>query len=92
MPRDMPDPRRKNNDKLRPMFASVEYDIGPVQKEAVWEGVIEENSSWCFPREVSFKRRLREVFNKHSQFEKSAKKLADNQALAKAFAEKQKDK
>lgn len=71
----MPDSRRKNNSKLRPMFASVEYDIAPVQNEAVWEGVIEKDSSWCYPREVSFKRRMRESINKHSQFKKNATKL-----------------
>ena len=44
----MPDTRRKNKDKLRPMFASVEYDIAPVQGGAVWEGIIQADSSWCF--------------------------------------------
>jgi len=70
----MPDTRRKNN-KLRPMFASVEYDIKPVQKEAHWEGVVQADSMWCFPKEGSFKRRLREIRTKYSSFKKNANKL-----------------
>ena len=71
----MPDKRRKNSEKKKPMFASVEYDLKPVQPQAVWEGVIQADSSWCFPREASFKRRLREVFTKYSQFKKNSQKL-----------------
>ncbi len=69
----MPDARRKG--KKKPMFASVEYDLQNVQKEAVWEGVIQADSQWAFPREESFKRRLREVRNEHPRFKKNAKKL-----------------
>lgn len=71
----MPDTRRKSNTKLRPMFASVEYDLNVVQKEAVWDGVIQADSMWCYPREASFKRRLREMITKYSKFKKNANKL-----------------
>ena len=71
----MPDPKRKNSGKMKPMFASVEYDIRPVQPEAVWPGVIEKDSMWCFPKEASFKRRLREVRTQYPRFKKNAKKL-----------------
>ena len=71
----MPDSRRKNSSKTRPMFATVEYDLEFVQPEAVWEHIIQADSQWCYPREASFKRRLREVYTKYSQFEKNAKKL-----------------
>jgi len=71
----MPDTRRKTSGKKRPMFASVEYDLAPVQPEAVWDTVIQADSNWCYPREASFKRRLREVYTKYSQFKKNANKL-----------------
>ncbi|MAH48867.1 hypothetical protein CMI37_23775 [Candidatus Pacearchaeota archaeon] len=71
----MPDPKRKNSGKMKPMFASVEYEIRPVQPEAVWPGVIEKDSMWCFPKEASFKRRLREVRTQYPRFKKNAKKL-----------------
>ena len=57
------------------MFASVEYDLQNVQKEAVWNNVIQADSQWAFPREASFKRRLREVRSEHIRFKRNAKKL-----------------
>ena len=83
----MPDSRR-NSSKKRPMFASIEYDIKPVQKEAVWEGVIQADSMWCFPKEASFKRRLREVRTQYPRFKKNAKKL--QKWILKEFTEEKK--
>ena len=68
-------PDSKNKKKGKPMFASVEYDIQPIQKEAVWDGVLQEDSMWCYPREGSFKRRLREVRTGHPTWLKKAQKL-----------------
>jgi len=61
--------------KKKPMFASVEYDLQDVQKQAVWDNVIQADSQWAFPREGSFKRRLREVRNEYPRFKRNAKKL-----------------
>jgi glycosyltransferase involved in cell wall biosynthesis len=70
----MPDARRKSG-KKKPMFASVEYDLQNIQKEAVWNNVIQADSQWAYPREASFKRRLREVRSEHARFKRNAKKL-----------------
>ena len=83
----MPDARRKNG-KKKPMFASVEYDLQNVQKEAVWNNVIQADSQWAFPREGSFKRRLREVRNEYSRFKRNAKKLQKH--LVENFTEQNK--
>ena len=76
----MPDKRREG--KTRPMFATVEYDLGNVQPHAVWKDVIVEDSQWAYPREASFKRRLREIRKNYSTFKKKAtslkKHLVDN--------------
>ena len=82
----MPDPKRKG--KKKPMFASVEYDLQNVQKEAVWNNVIQADSQWAFPREASFKRRLREVRSEHARFKRNAKKL--QKYLVENFAEEEK--
>jgi hypothetical protein len=71
----MPDNRRKNNTKTKPMFSSIEYDLKPVQEKAHWKGVIQPDSQWCFPRESSFKRRIREAITKYPQLKKRANKL-----------------
>jgi len=68
-------PNPKNKNKGKPMFASVEYDIQPIQQEAVWEGVLVAESMWSFAREGSFKRRLREVRTGHANWVKKAQKL-----------------
>lgn len=84
----MPDPKRVG--KKKPMFASVEYDLKNVQPNAVWAGVIEADSQWAYPREASFKRRLREVRKEYSRFHKNAKKLKKH--LVENFSEKEKYK
>jgi len=83
----MPDARRKSG-KKKPMFASVEYDLQNVQKEAVWNNVIQADSQWAFPREASFKRRLREVRSEYSRFKRNATKL--KKYLIENFTEEQK--
>ena len=65
----------QKNGKLKPMFASVEYDLQNVQQEAVWKDVIEEDSQWAFPREASFKKRIREIREQSSVFKRNASKL-----------------
>tara|TARA_R110002124_G_scaffold89937_9_gene229800 strand:+ start:8752 stop:10803 length:2052 start_codon:yes stop_codon:yes gene_type:complete len=66
---------RSPTGKLKPLFATVEYDLQNVQSEAVWDGVIQADSQWAFPKESSFKKRLREVRTNYSRFKKSATKL-----------------
>ncbi len=42
-------------------FHSVEYALQPVQENARWKGVIEEDSMWAYASPSSFKKRLREA-------------------------------
>ena len=64
----------KKGNKI-PRFISVDYDLKPVQKEAVWPGIIQEDSMWCFPREASFKRALRDCLEKETHQRKNAATL-----------------
>ena len=57
------------------MFSKVEYTVAPVQKEAVWDGVIQEDAMWCYPEESSFKQQMRSVKEKYSTSLSRAKKL-----------------
>jgi glycosyltransferase involved in cell wall biosynthesis len=68
-------PDSKRGGKKKPMFASVNYELKEVQKHAIWEGVIQADSQWCYPEEASFKRRLREVRTQYSRFKRNATKL-----------------
>ena len=61
-----------------PRVAAVDYDIKPVQKQAVWPGVIQEDSMWAFAREASFKRVLGEVLEKETHYTKEAETLKNH--------------
>lgn len=71
----MPVKNKKGKVKNKPMFATVNYSIAPIQEEARWEGVLEANSQWAFADQGSYKMRLREVYKDHSRFVSHAKKL-----------------
>ena len=71
----MPTEHKKGKIKQKPQFAKVDYDISPIFKEAVWDGVLHKDSMWCYPKQGSYKMRLREIYKDHSRFKSQAKKL-----------------
>jgi glycosyltransferase involved in cell wall biosynthesis len=70
-------PAKSKNGKVKKtaMFTSVAYDIKPVQKAAIWNNVIEEGSQWCFAKEWSYKKELRNFLKTHKEAKSIAKKL-----------------
>jgi glycosyltransferase involved in cell wall biosynthesis len=66
---------KTGKEKVKPHFACVEYDIQPVQESALWEGVIEADSMWCYPQQGSYKMKLREVHKDYGRFRKQAQAL-----------------
>lgn len=44
-------------------FESVEYTLGQIQKEAVWDGVLDKVSHWAYAEQGSYKMKLRNVRN-----------------------------
>tara|TARA_B100001057_G_scaffold500275_1_gene614459 strand:+ start:395 stop:1657 length:1263 start_codon:yes stop_codon:yes gene_type:complete len=60
------------------LFANVDYDLAPVQPEAVWEGIIIEGSQWAYPREESFKEKLQDVYENHKMYKTWAQTLKDH--------------
>jgi len=66
----------KGKKKLKhPYFAEVEYDISPIQEHAVWEGVLQKDSMWCYPKEGSYKMKLRQVRKNYGKWKKKAETL-----------------
>ncbi len=61
--------------KLKKMYASVDYDLKPVQKAAHWQDIIVPDSKWAFPKRASFKRRLRDIRKDYNSWKSRAKKL-----------------
>ena len=43
-------------------FYNVSFDINHIQKDAVWDGVLQKDSMWAFPRENSAKEQMRKCY------------------------------
>ena len=71
----MPKKSKKGGTKVKAQFAAVDFDLLPVQKEAVWDGVIQADSKWAFPMAGSYKMKLREIYKDYGRFKKQAKSL-----------------
>ena len=63
------------NGKMRPQVAKIGYTMQPVQKENLWEGVIEEGAMWCYPYEKDYKKALESVFTSYPRFKSMATRL-----------------
>lgn len=62
--------------RMKPMFLQVDYDLKHVQKEAVWDGVLQEDSMWSFAQEHSYKSNLTDLKHNYGANLKRAKILA----------------
>ena len=67
--------KRKKKTKAKFLGGKVDYGLAQIQPEAVWDDVLIAESSWCFPKEKSYKRTLREVYKNHTRFLGQARKL-----------------
>ena len=72
--------KKSNKTKNKPMIYEVKHRIENVQADAVWEGIIEPTSSWCFVELDSLRQRMREVYNKPNtaRAKKLKKHLVEN--------------
>jgi glycosyltransferase involved in cell wall biosynthesis len=57
------------------MFVEVDYKEEELQEHHIWNGVLEEGTSWCYPDMGSFRKSMREVYTNYSEYKKKARKL-----------------
>ena len=77
--------------RMRNHFTTIDFDLGNVNKEAVWDGVIQADSQWCYVKEHSVMDAMRKVQKNHPAALASARKLKEH--VLEEFAEnKQKEK
>jgi len=80
---NMPSKRRKKGSKKRtetvnkPMIAEVEYSLAPIQKEAVWDGVLQADSMWCYADKDSYQKAIGNVYENYPKYKKMATELKD---------------
>jgi hypothetical protein len=77
--------QKEKNKKLQPYFSEVDYTLGPILQNAVWEGVLQKDSMWCYPQEGSFKMKLRGVRKNYKKWKNKA--LALQKWILKNFEE-----
>lgn len=58
------------------MFSEVDFTLGPIPEESVWEGVLEKDSMWCNVDGQSFRNKLKDAKKNISKYKKRAKELA----------------
>jgi len=81
----MPVKNKKGKINQKPMFSSVSYDLKVVQPEAVWDGVIQADSQWCYSREWDYKRCIRQTIKDYNNVKAKARKLKKH--VEKIFAQ-----
>jgi len=64
--------------KLRPLFAKVDYTMGQVPREAVWDGVIQQDAGWCYPTEDGAKSAMRDVHDNYPKYVGMSRKLKNH--------------
>ncbi len=65
-------------EKMKKLFAKVDYDLKNVPSEAVWQNIIIPESQWAYPKEKSFKEQMRKMYSQHGVYKKFAKVLKEN--------------
>ena len=86
----MPTKSKKGKVKNKAMFSDVNYEMRHIQQEAVWDGVLQKESMWCYPVNSSFRNCVRDVYKDHGRFLSQAKKL--QKWILENFTEEQKYK
>jgi glycosyltransferase involved in cell wall biosynthesis len=83
--------KEEGKEKLRNHFTTIDFDLANVNKEAVWNGVIQPEAQWCFVKSASVKDSMRSVFKNLSGPLAKAKKLQEY-VLEQFSEDKQKQK
>jgi hypothetical protein len=66
---------KSGKEKIRPHFSKISFDLKPIQKEAVWDSVLQPESQWAFPHWRSCQIAMRQCFENYGLCAGQAKKL-----------------
>jgi glycosyltransferase involved in cell wall biosynthesis len=67
--------KNKTEAVTKPHFCEVDYTLGPIQPEAVWKGVLVEDSMWTYPEKDSYHSALDKMYKNYDHYKEMAKKL-----------------
>ena len=63
--------------KKKKMFTNIPFDLKKIQPEAVWNGVLHQDSEWAFVKPHGAKIAMRECYKDYGRFKGQAKKLKE---------------
>jgi len=69
---------KKGKVKRKGLFGKVSYDLRQVQQESVWNGVINPDHMWAYPKDSSAKSKMRDVFENYQLALNKAKDLKEH--------------
>jgi glycosyltransferase involved in cell wall biosynthesis len=70
--------KKTGKTKNRAHFIKIDFELKPVEKEAVWDGVIQADSQWCWVKDHSVRDSMREARKNHTVHLSAAKKLSSH--------------
>lgn len=68
--------KKTGKTKNKPHFLKIDFDLKQVQKEAVWDGVVQADSQWCYVKEHSVRQQMREMKKNITSHKSTANKLS----------------
>jgi len=66
---------KSGKEKIRPHFSKTSFDLKPIQKEAVWDSVLQPESQWAFPHGGGCQIAMRQCYDNYGLSQGHAKKL-----------------
>lgn len=76
---------KKGKKKLKPHFSKVSFELKPIQREAVWDGVLQPESQWAFPHGGACQIAMRQCYENYGLSSGQAKRLQKH--VLKTFTE-----
>lgn len=64
--------KKKKAPSMKSMIAEIDYEVKEVAPSHVWKGVINEGAKWCYPKENSARRQMRQVFKNYNKYSSMA--------------------
>lgn len=63
--------------KIKKLFSKVDYELHAIHPSIAWEGVLEKDSRWAYPKEKSLKEQMRKNFQNYHMYKKWALTLKE---------------
>ena len=64
--------------KQKKLFSNLDYDLKEIQREAVWNNILEQGSKWAFVKKPSFRKKVRALYKNYGMYKKWALALKDS--------------